>query len=118
MTADLLRMAVGLTVLVLGANWLVRGSVSLAGRAGLSPLLIGLTVVAFGTSMPEVAVSVQAGMAGQGEIVLGNVLGSNVFNILAILGLSALVAPRAGGLPGARLGQLADSRGPDPGPGP
>lgn len=93
MTADLLRVALGLVGLVLGANWLVRGSVSLAGRAGLSPLLIGLTVVAFGTSMPEVAVSLQAGLAGQGEIVLGNVLGSNVFNILVILGLSSLVAP-------------------------
>jgi len=84
---------VGLVVLVLGAGWLVRGAVSLAGRAGLSPPLIGLTVVAFGTSMPEVAVSVKAGIAGQGEIVLGNVLGSNIFNILVILGMSAILAP-------------------------
>lgn len=93
MIVDLLRVALGLIVLVVGASWLVRGAISVAGRAGLSPLLIGLTVVAFGTSMPEVAVSVKAGLAGQGEIVLGNVVGSNVFNILVILGLSALVAP-------------------------
>lgn len=93
MIAELLRVAIGLVVLVLGASWLVRGAVSLAGRAGLSPLLIGLTVVAFGTSMPEVAVSLKASVAGQGSIVLGNVVGSNVFNILAILGFSALVAP-------------------------
>ncbi|MCQ4288690.1 calcium/sodium antiporter [Pseudomonas stutzeri] len=83
----------GLILLVLGAEALVRGASQLAARFGISPLIIGLTVVAFGTSAPETAVSVQAAMSGSGDIAVGNVIGSNIANILLILGLSALVAP-------------------------
>ncbi|MDT8342307.1 MAG: hypothetical protein RQ751_12405, partial [Longimicrobiales bacterium] len=93
MTVELLQVALGLLLLVAGAEGLVKGAVSLAGRAGVSPLLLGLTVVAFGTSTPEVAVSIDAARSGQGAMALGNVVGSNVFNILVILGGSALVAP-------------------------
>lgn len=93
MILDLLRVLAGLVLLVVGSQGLVRGAVSLAGRAGISPLLIGLTVVAFGTSTPEMAVSVESALAGQGGVALGNVVGSNVFNVLLILGLSAVVAP-------------------------
>ena len=83
----------GLVVLVAGAELLVRGASRLALRFGISPLVIGLTVVAFGTSSPEMAVSVRSGLAGQADIALGNVVGSNIFNVLAVLGLAALIAP-------------------------
>ncbi|WP_181298285.1 calcium/sodium antiporter [Pseudomonas sp. Q2-TVG4-2] len=83
----------GLVLLVVGAEALVRGAAKLAARFGISPLIIGLTVVAFGTSAPETAVSIQASMNGNGDIAVGNVIGSNIANILLILGLSALVAP-------------------------
>lgn len=84
---------VGLVLLCLGAEGLVRGSASLALRAGVTPLVVGLTVVAFGTSSPEMVVSTKAAFLGQGSIALGNVVGSNIFNIAVILGLSALVRP-------------------------
>jgi cation:H+ antiporter len=93
MILDLLRIFAGLAFLVAGAHGLVRGGVGLARRMGISSLLIGLTVVAFGTSTPEVAVSVQSALEGQGGVALGNVIGSNVFNILVILGLSAVITP-------------------------
>ena len=83
----------GLILLVGGAELLVRGASRLAARFGISALVIGLTVVAFGTSAPELAVSVQAGLAGQADIAMGNVVGSNIFNVLLILGLSALITP-------------------------
>ena len=83
----------GLLLLVVGAEWLVRGASRLAAVIGISPLVIGLTVVAFGTSAPEVAVSLKAVMAGQAGIAVGNVVGSNIFNVLCILGVSALIAP-------------------------
>ncbi|WP_407292228.1 calcium/sodium antiporter [Stutzerimonas zhaodongensis] len=83
----------GLVLLVAGAEALVRGASKLAARFGISPLIIGLTVVAFGTSAPETAVSIQASLNGSGDIAVGNVIGSNIANILLILGLSALVAP-------------------------
>ncbi len=83
----------GLLVLAVGAEALVRGASRLALGAGLSPLVVGLTVVAFGTSAPELAVSVGSSLSGQADLALGNVLGSNVFNVLFILGASALVAP-------------------------
>lgn len=83
----------GLIVLVLGAELLVRGASSMALAWGVGPLVVGLTVVAFGTSAPEVAVSVRSAWAGQADIAIGNVVGSNIFNVLFILGLSALVAP-------------------------
>lgn len=85
----------GLILLIVGAELLVRGASRLALRFGLSPLVIGLTVVAFGTSAPELAVSVQAGLAGQADIAAGNIIGSNTFNVLFILGLAALILPLA-----------------------
>ncbi len=83
----------GFILLVLGAEVLVRGAARLAARFGISPLIIGLTVVAFGTSAPEMAVSTQSAFMGQGDIAIGNVIGSNIFNVLFILGLSALITP-------------------------
>ncbi|UCD77018.1 MAG: calcium/sodium antiporter [Desulfobacterales bacterium] len=83
---------VGLALLVLGSNWLVRGAVAIAQFLGVSQLLIGLTVVAAGTSLPEVATSVVAALRGERDIAVGNVVGSNIFNIMAVLGMSALVA--------------------------
>lgn len=84
---------VGLMFLIAGAEALVRGASRLAALMGISPLVIGLTVVAFGTSAPELAVSIRAGLAGQADISLGNVVGSNIFNVLFILGISAAVTP-------------------------
>jgi cation:H+ antiporter len=83
----------GLVLLVLGADWLVRGASRLAAAYGISPLVIGLTIVAYGTSAPELAVSVKAAWAGQADLGMGNVVGSNIFNILLILGLSAMITP-------------------------
>jgi cation:H+ antiporter len=83
----------GLLLLIAGGELLVRGASKLALSLGISPLVVGLTVVAFGTSSPELAVSVQAVNAGNVDIALGNVVGSNIFNVLFILGLSALITP-------------------------
>lgn len=83
----------GGALLIAGAEALVRGASRLAATIGVSPLVIGLTVVAFGTSSPELGVSLQASMAGESDIALGNVVGSNIFNVLFILGLSASIAP-------------------------
>lgn len=83
----------GLVALAFGANVLVRGASRLALSLGLSPLVVGLTIVAFGTSAPEIAVSVGAVLDGQGDIAVGNVVGSNILNVLLILGASALIAP-------------------------
>jgi cation:H+ antiporter len=83
----------GVLLLAVGANALVRGAVGIAARFGVPSLVIGLTVVAFGTSSPEVLVSLQASIAGDPEIALGNVVGSNIFNVLFILGLSATITP-------------------------
>jgi len=92
-TIDYLMTLGGLVLLYGGAESLVRGSSALALRLGLSPLVVGLTVVAFGTSSPELAVSLKAALAGQGDIALGNVVGSNIANLALILGLCALVRP-------------------------
>lgn len=83
----------GLVLLILGGELLVRGSVRVAERMGVSPLLIGLTLVGFGTSTPELVTSVQAAMIGSPGIAVGNIVGSNMANILLILGLSAVIAP-------------------------
>ena len=83
----------GLVLLYFGADWLVQGAVTLALHLGLSPLIVGLTVVALGTSVPEALVSVQAAIGHQGGIALGNVIGSNILNIALILGLSSLIHP-------------------------
>lgn len=93
MIAILTTLAVGLGLLVLGAELLVRGASRLAAAARLSPLVIGLTVVAYGTSTPELAVSLDAAWQGASDLSLGNVVGSNIFNVLFILGLSAVVMP-------------------------
>lgn len=86
-------LAVGLGILTAGAEVLVRGAVGLAAAARISPLVVGLTVVAFGTSAPELVVSLRSALTGQSEIAVGNVVGSNIFNVLVILGLSALIVP-------------------------
>ena len=83
----------GLALLLVGAELLVRGASRLAASLSIPPLVIGLTVVAFGTSAPELAVSVGGALAGRGDIAFGNVVGSNIFNVFFILGLAALVAP-------------------------
>ncbi len=83
----------GLVLLVAGAEALVRGAGKLALSVGISPLVVGLTVVAFGTSSPEMAVSVQSAMEGKVDIAIGNVVGSNIFNVWFILGVCALIAP-------------------------
>lgn len=83
----------GLTGLFLGGEGLIRGSSSLAIRVGISPLVVGLTVVAFGTSSPELLVSLKAAIMGSSSIALGNVIGSNIANIALILGLSAVITP-------------------------
>ena len=83
----------GFILLVVGAEFLVRGASKVAALFGISPLVIGLTVVAYGTSTPELAVSIQAGLAGAADIAVANVVGSNIFNILFILGLCAVIQP-------------------------
>lgn len=93
MLSNLLLLAAGLVLLTLGADYLVRGAISFANRLGMPPLLIGLTVVGFGTSMPELLVSMQAALDGAPAIAVGNVVGSNIANILLILGLAAAISP-------------------------
>jgi cation:H+ antiporter len=84
---------IGFVVLIVGGELLVRGASRLAAAAGIPPLVVGLTVVAFGTSSPEIAVMAQAAFGGQSELIIGNVVGSNIANVLLILGLSAMAAP-------------------------
>jgi cation:H+ antiporter len=83
----------GLFLLIGGADLLVRGASKLAVQIGMSPLVIGLTVVAFGTSAPELAIGLQSGSAGEMDLLLGNVIGSNIFNVLFVLGISAIITP-------------------------
>ncbi len=90
-----LTFVAGLVALTVGAEMLVRGASRIASSMGISPLVVGLTVVALGTSSPELAVGVGAALVGQGDIAVGNVVGSNIFNVLVILGLSALIVPLA-----------------------
>ena len=94
-----LTVALGLVLLVGGGDALVRGAVALAARLGVSPLMIGLTVVGFGTSTPELVTSLQAAFAGSPGVAVGNVVGSNTANILLILGVAALIAPIAASAP-------------------
>lgn len=95
MLAQLGLFVLGLIALIAGAEALVRGASRMAISLGISPLVIGLTVVAFGTSAPEVAVSVGAALEGNADLAVGNVVGSNIANVLLILGISALIAPLA-----------------------
>ncbi|MEM6327875.1 MAG: calcium/sodium antiporter [Bacteroidota bacterium] len=90
---SLIAMGVGLVLLVGGAESLVRGAAALALRFGITPLVVGLTVVAFGTSSPELVVSVQAALSGNGPVALGNVIGSNIANLGLIVGVSATLSP-------------------------
>jgi cation:H+ antiporter len=90
---DVSLVVVGLGLLALGARWLVVGAVSIAKALGLSDLIIGLTIVAAGTSLPEVVTSILASLRGQRDIAVGNIVGSNLFNLMGVLGLTALVAP-------------------------
>ena len=93
MFTTILLLIFGLVLLVLGADWLVKGASRLALSFGISALVVGLTVVAFGTSAPELSVSVMSSIQGKSEMAVGNIVGSNIFNVLLILGLSAIVAP-------------------------
>lgn len=93
MATAILFVVLGLATLVLGAESLVRGAASLALRLGVSALVVGLTIVAAGTSAPEMGVSVLAALRGSGDIAIGNVVGSNIFNIALILGLAAAICP-------------------------
>jgi len=94
-TLDILLIAGGLAALVIGAELLVRSSVSFARAAGVSELVIGLTIVAVGTSLPELATSVVAAVRNEADIAVGNVVGSNIFNVLGVLGIAPLVRPIA-----------------------
>lgn len=95
MPVDALFLLLGLVLLIAGGDLLVRGAVRIAERLRLSPMLIGLTVVGMGTSMPELAASLQASLSGSPGIALGNIVGSNIANSLLILGVAALIAPIA-----------------------
>ena len=87
-----LLLAVGLLFLMFGGDWLVKGSVGLAEKLGIPPLIIGLTIVAFGTSAPELVISLDAALSGSGGLAIGNVVGSNIANVFLVLGLPALFA--------------------------
>jgi len=93
MLTSIIYLAVGSVMLYLGSEWIVKGSVSIADRLGISPLVIGLTIVAFGTSLPELIVSIIAAIEGSSEIAVGNVVGSNIANVGLVLGLSAIIFP-------------------------
>jgi len=93
MLQQVLMFVLGLVTLVIGADVLVRGASRLAVSFGVSPLVVGLTVVAFGTSAPEMAVSVGSALAGSPDLAIGNVVGSNIANVLLILGISAMITP-------------------------
>jgi cation:H+ antiporter len=98
---QLALIGLGLVLLIVGARWLVDGAVAVATAVGLSPLVIGLTVVALGTSLPEIATSVIAAIRGQKDLAVGNVVGSNLFNLLGVLGLTAVIAGDVPVAPGA-----------------
>lgn len=95
MFVDILLFILGIVLIVAGANFLTDGAAALARRLGLSPLMVGLTVVAFGTSTPELVVSLTSALGGNSDISLGNIVGSNIFNVLGIAGVTALIAPLA-----------------------
>ncbi|GMV99403.1 MAG: sodium:calcium antiporter [Candidatus Hydrogenedentota bacterium] len=97
LAANTIYIVIGLGFLVQGSRWLVTSAVEIAQYFGVSELVIGLTIVAAGTSLPEVATSVVASIRGERDIAVGNVVGSNIFNILSVLGMSAILAP--GGIP-------------------
>ena len=93
MITSVTLLVLSLFALYIGAGWLIKGSTEIALKAKISNLVIGLTIVAFGTSAPELVVSLNASLSGQGDIAVGNIIGSNIFNIAAILGISAAIQP-------------------------
>lgn len=93
MVLQILLLVAGLILILLGANWLVDGSTSIARKTGMSEFVIGLTIVGIGTSTPEMVVSFLSAFQGKSEMALGNVIGSNIFNILMILGITTLISP-------------------------
>jgi cation:H+ antiporter len=103
---DVVLVLAGLVLLVIGSRWLVGGAVAIATTFGVSELVIGLTMVAAGTSLPEVATSILATIRGERDIAVGNVVGSNIFNVLAVLGFSSLASP--GGVPVAHTALTFD----------
>ncbi|MEX1265548.1 MAG: hypothetical protein WEA08_01415, partial [Woeseia sp.] len=90
---DLLLMAVGLAALIKGAGWLVVGASDVAARFGVTPLAIGLTIVSFGTSMPELLVTMISGLRDNPDLAIGNIIGSNIANVLLVLGIAAIIRP-------------------------
>ena len=104
---NLAFIAAGVTGLVLGSRFLVQGAVGLARAFGVGEVVIGLTIVAAGTSLPELATSVVAALKGARDIAVGNIVGSNIFNILSVLGFSGLA--RAAGWPSPRMSWLSIS---------
>ena len=95
MTLQILILLAGLALILFGANWLVDGSSSIAKRFGISEFVIGLTIVGIGTSSPEMVVSFMSSLQGKADMAIGNIVGSNIFNTLMILGITTLVAPMA-----------------------
>ena len=95
MTLQIIMLLAGLALILFGANWLVDGSSSIAKRFGISEFVIGLTIVGIGTSSPEMVVSFMSSLQGKADMAIGNIVGSNIFNTLMILGITALVAPMA-----------------------
>ena len=93
MLKSIIFLLVGFLLLVKGADWFVEGASSIARRLRIPSLIIGLTIVAFGTSAPELAVSITAAIKGSNDIAIGNVVGSNIFNLLVVIGMSALICP-------------------------
>jgi cation:H+ antiporter len=100
-------LAAGIFLLVLAGDYLVRGAVGLAELLGISPLIVGLTIVACGTSAPELLVSIDAAIRGSPGIAIGNVVGSNIANVLLVIGIPALIAPVAANEPGLRRNMIA-----------
>lgn len=100
---NIILIVVGLVMLVIGSQWLVDGAIEIAKYFGLSEVVIGLTIVAAGTSLPELATSVMASLKGERDIAIGNIVGSNIFNIGAVLGLSSIVAPQGLSVTGTLL---------------
>ena len=95
MKAALTWLAIGLVALLIGADWLVDGSIGIAQKLGVSEIVIGITLVAFGTSVPELAVSLVSALKGEYGLAIGNIVGSNIFNLLAVIGVAAAIQPAA-----------------------
>ena len=95
MKAAIMWLAIGLGALLIGAEWLVSGSIGIAQSLGVSEIVIGITIVAFGTSLPELAVSLVSVLKGEYGLAIGNIIGSNIFNLLAVIGVAATIQPAA-----------------------